>query len=74
MTVKEFSEKYQIPYNIVYKATYIIKPYPSFRTDYDYKEEELKRETLRYANSRLKTLKRQCEQYETALRNMTENL
>ena len=70
MTVKEFSEKYDLPYNIAYKASYVIHGYGQMR-DRNYDEQELKEETIRFAKSRLKVLKMQYEQYRTALLNLT---
>ena len=70
MTIKEFSDKYQIPYNIAFKASYVVKPAATFRCDREYDEKELYDETLRYAKGRLKTLKRQHDAYATAIRNL----
>ena len=70
MTVKEFSEKYDLPYNIAYKATYVVKGYGEMQ-DRNYDEKDLLNETIRYARSRLRVLKCQCNQYETALQNLT---
>ena len=68
MTIKEFSDKYQIPYNIAYKASYVVKPIPRYDVEYD--EQALLDETLKHVRARLKLLKFQCNQYETALKNL----
>lgn len=74
MTIKEFADKYQIPYNIAYKASYVVRPMSAFRCDKEYDEQELYDETLRYVRSRLVIIRYQCDMYETALRNMTQQL
>lgn len=70
MTIKEFSDKYRIPYNIAYKASYVVKPAETFRCDKEYDEQELRTETVKYAKARLKLLTYQRDQYATALDNL----
>ena len=70
MTIKEFSDKYQIPYNIAFKASYVVKPVETFRRDKEYNEQELYDESVKYAKARLKMLTYQLDQYETALKNL----
>lgn len=74
MTIKEFSDKYQIPYNIAYKASYVVKPFETMKSDKEYNEQSLYNETLQYINARLKIIRMQCNMYETALNNMTNQL
>ena len=42
MTIKEFSQKYEIPYNIVYQATYEVKPERNDEKVKEYNEFRLK--------------------------------
>ena len=72
MTIKEFSDKYQIPYNIAFKASYVVHPVETFRRDKEYNEQELYNESVKYAKSRLKMLTYQRDQYVTALKNLGE--
>ena len=41
MTIKEFSDKYDIPYHIVYDATLGVKPLASVYHNREYVEDEL---------------------------------
>ena len=41
MTLKEFSQKYGVPYHIVYEASYYVKPEQSVRRDRDFDEFKL---------------------------------
>lgn len=72
MTIKEFSDKYQIPYNIAFKASYVVKPAATFRHDKEYNEQELHEQSLKYAKARLKMLTYQRDQYVTAVENLSK--
>lgn len=52
MTIKEFSEKYEIPYYIAYNATVGLKPVASILRDKDFIEAELFRNVDRMLNDR----------------------
>ena len=54
MTLKEFSKKYQIPYNIVYEASYKVQPISTERRDREYPEKQLFVETRSVVSCRLK--------------------
>lgn len=45
MTLKEFANKYQIPYNVVYEASYKVQPISTVRRDRDFPEKQLFIET-----------------------------
>ena len=47
MTIKEFSQKYEIPYYIAYNATVGLKPVASILRDKDFVEAELYRNVNR---------------------------
>ena len=42
MTIKEFAEKYNVPYNIVYQATYEVKPTGNEEKAKTYDEQQLR--------------------------------
>ena len=52
MTIKEFSQKYEIPYYIAYNATVGLKPVASILRDKDFVEAELYRNVNRMLNDR----------------------
>ena len=41
MTIREFSDKYSVPYNLVYEATYKVPCYSTMRKDREYAEDAL---------------------------------
>lgn len=41
MTIKEFSNKYKVPYHLAYAASYKVKPVWTMTRDRDYDEKEL---------------------------------
>lgn len=41
MTIKEFANKYGIPYHVAYEATYRVKPISTMMRDRDFPEDEL---------------------------------
>lgn len=47
MTLREFAEKYDVPYNVAYNATYKVKSYSSMMHDKEYPEDELLKESIR---------------------------
>lgn len=58
MTIKEFAEKYDIPYTTVYNASYLVKNQPMEWKNKQYVEQELKdavRESLNRKMEKLKT-------------------
>lgn len=62
MTIKEFSQKYRIPYHTVYEATYKVKPESTWLHDRDYPEEGLRDELLKIADQRIEKHRRLMEQ------------
>ena len=53
MTIKEFADKYGIPYSIVYEATYKVPYISTMRKDREYPERELYKDTNRIITQRL---------------------
>ena len=41
MTIREFADKYHVPYHIVYEATYKVQAISTMRRDREYIEKEL---------------------------------
>ena len=54
MTIKEFSDKYGIPYHIAYEASYKVQPVGTFIRDKDFPEDLLFAETKRIVQKRAK--------------------
>ena len=73
MTVKQFADKYDVPYNVAYKASLVIRPPATYRTDNDYDEKQLREESLKFLVSRIRNLKSQYEQYATAYRKLKQS-
>jgi len=67
MTMKEFARKYDIPYPVVYKASFRVHPVSSVKREKDYPEEDLLRETERFANQRIKECKRYISEYQDVI-------
>lgn len=53
MTIKGFSEKYNVPYHIVYEATYKVPAVSTMQKDREYPEDDMHREVRSIVNSRL---------------------
>lgn len=41
MTIKEFSDKYDVPYNMAYEASYRVSPVGTMQRDKDFPEDDL---------------------------------
>ena len=41
MTIREFADKYEIPYSIAYEASYKVSPVGTLKRDKDFPEDEL---------------------------------
>ena len=54
MTLKEFSNKYQVPYATVYEASYKVHPLTKDQKDREWPEKELLTETHRLVCKRIK--------------------
>ena len=52
MTVNEFSDKYDVPYRIVYEATYKISPISPARRDREFHEKDMLRSVKQIAEKR----------------------
>ena len=48
MTLKEFSDAYEIPYNIVFKLSYDVKPVATIKRSKDFSETELVKKAIEY--------------------------
>lgn len=64
MTLKEFAKKYDIPYNVVYSATYNVRPLSTWMHDRDYPEQALHDEIISILQKRIGRLKRDIEKNE----------
>ena len=53
MTIKEFADKYNVPYHLVYESTYKVPSYSTIRKEREYPEDGLFRETERIIEARL---------------------
>lgn len=53
MTLREFSDKYKIPYHIVYEASYKVPVVSTLRKDREYPERPLYREVENIVNERI---------------------
>lgn len=54
MTLKEFALKYNVPYHVVYEASYKVPTVSTMRKDREYPEKELFLQVRRLVNARLK--------------------
>lgn len=57
MTIKEFTEKYDIPYTTVYNASYLVKNQPKEWKNKQYVEKELKDAVKESLNRKMEKLK-----------------
>lgn len=62
MTLKEFSEKYDVPYYLVYEASYRVRPISSMIRDRDFDEECLFRETVKLIERRIMKYEKMMKQ------------
>ena len=53
MTLKEFSDKYCVDYNTVFKASCNVKPVSTLQRDKDFPEEELYKQVNKELNNRI---------------------
>jgi len=60
MTLKQFSEKYGIKYNIVYTASYLVKPISTDLRDRDFPENELYKTVMKELRHRSLKHAQQC--------------
>lgn len=59
MTIKGFSEKYQVPYYIVYEASYKVQPVGTWVRDRDFPEDRLFEETKKLVGKRIEKHRKQ---------------
>ena len=62
MTIKEFANKYGIPYHVAYNATYHVKPISNLVRDRDYLEEDLFTATSKDIEARINRLQGKLSQ------------
>lgn len=67
MTIKEFAKKYDVPYNLVYDATYRVKPESTWMRDRDYPEQALHDEIVSILRKRIGRLERSVVKNRTFL-------
>ena len=70
MTIREFIQKYQIPYHVAYEATYKVKPVSTMIRDRDYQEDELYKAVVEMLAERIDRHKRIIHEQRTFLNNM----
>jgi hypothetical protein len=70
MTIKEFAEKYDVPYHLVYESTYKVPSYSTIRKDREYPEDGLFRETERIIEARMNRHKELYQQARKAFMNL----
>ena len=70
MTLKEFSRKYNVPYHIVYEASYAVHPISTDRYDREYPEEGIRKEVA----NRLKASIERHEMMAAKQRDILKNL
>lgn len=70
MTIKEFAEKYNVPYHLVYESTYKVPSYSTIRKDREYPEDGLFRETERIIEARMNKHKKLYQQARQAFVNL----
>ena len=61
MTIREFSDKYGIPYGIAYEATYKVPSYSTLQKDREYPEDQMFAEAERIISARMKKHRGQYE-------------
>lgn len=66
MTIKEFSNKYEVPYRIAYLASYEVKPTEPLQYD----ENELIKETLLNLNKWIGRYRKRIESYNKMIRRL----
>ena len=71
MTVKDFARKYDIPYNIAFKSSYVVKGYGEMQ-DRNYSESDLYDETVRYVRKMTAKYTALLDMYKTAMKNLEE--
>ena len=54
MTLKEFSRKYQVPYHIVYEASYKVPAISTMRKDREFPEKQLFVEVMSAVNNKIR--------------------
>ena len=64
MTIKEFANKYNIPYRIAYEATYLVKPSFPDMVNKEYSEKEL-------IEAVHKNMKRRIDRYQRFIKEST---
>lgn len=62
MTLKEYAQKYQIPYFIVYEASYKVQPEATFVRERDYREDDLTIAVMEVAKKRIEKHRTLLEQ------------
>ena len=70
MTVNEFSDKYDVPYHIVYEATYKIQPISPARRDREFHEKDMFRSVKEIAEKRFTKHKRLAKKQIEILENL----
>ena len=58
MTLKEYAQKYGVPYHIVYESSYKVQPISTWIRDRDYPENKLTEAILEIAEQRINKHKR----------------
>lgn len=72
ITIKQFMDKYHVPYAIVYEATYRVKPVVNDIKAHEYVEQELYKEVESLLIKRIKRHKQQMDKLVESVRMMRE--
>jgi len=67
MKVNEFADKYEVPYQIAYNATWLIQPNFRTRTGRNYDEDALKKAVTEFLEQRMKRHRAALEKDERLL-------
>lgn len=70
MTLKEFSRKYDVPYHIVYTASYKVQPESTWFKDKDYPEKELREQVLIISSKAVEKHMRLMELHVQVMKNL----
>ena len=72
MTLKKFADKYQIPYHVVYNASYLVTPASREIYDRQYREEELKKAVRKMTVRRIRKFAGYLKKQQEILEKMKE--
>ena len=71
MTIKDISEKYDIPYNIVYEATVGVKAEPGMKRDREYPVQPVLENVRKNVSQKIGKYERKLKRYYSVLEKAT---